>query len=84
MAEPKDDKTAVDISPGVKLVFEADGIKIRDREGTSGRRGVVIQLSKDEARKLCEELTAKQFQGCFSKPSEPSDPWEVWIEERQV
>lgn len=84
MSEPIDDKTVVNISQAIKLVLTADTIKIRDREGASGRQGVVIQLSLEQAAKICEAVTAKQNGDCFQESSEPPHPFELLFEERQA
>ena len=88
MTEPNDDKMVEHISRGdhggLKLTFEADTIKITESDDTKKAKKVSIRLSREEAKKICEALTAKQFEGCFSESSQPSDPLELFFEERQV
>jgi hypothetical protein len=88
MASPMDDKTTAHIPRSehaeVTLKFEADTIKITERDKTKKAKKVSIRISREEAERIWKALSAKQLEGCFSKTLQASDPWDLFFEERQV
>jgi len=69
---------------GVRLRLKADTVKVTEWDENMKAKKVSIGLSKEEARKICEALSAKEYQGCFSEASQPSDSFDLFFEERQV